>query len=108
MRLRGTVSALCRCRSWFSADGGDATKRSPRHLQNGPLSRSVCPANCTRLFSGEPVGLTVTKHGTVHVLQLSGPLKTGPGLEEFSREFDRLVNAGYRSEEHTSELQSHS
>jgi anti-anti-sigma factor len=41
------------------------------------------------------VGLTVTKHGTVHVLHLSGALKTGPNLDEFSAEFDRLVTAGY-------------
>ena len=41
------------------------------------------------------MGLTVTKHGTVHVLHMSGPLKTGPVLDEFAREFDRLVTAGY-------------
>lgn len=41
------------------------------------------------------MGLSVTKHGAVHVLRLQGPLKTGPGLEEFRIEFDRLVTAGY-------------
>ncbi len=41
------------------------------------------------------MGLSVTKHGAVHVLRLSGSLKTGPGLDEFNSEFDKLVTAGY-------------
>lgn len=41
------------------------------------------------------MGLTVTKHGAVHVLHLSGALRTGPGLTEFIAEVDRLVTAGY-------------
>lgn len=41
------------------------------------------------------MGLTVTKHGPVHVLRLSGALKTGPALNEFVAEVDRLVTAGY-------------
>ena len=44
---------------------------------------------------GELVGLSVTKHGAVHVLHMSGSLKTGPGLDEFNSEFDKLVTAGY-------------
>jgi anti-anti-sigma factor len=31
----------------------------------------------------------------VHVLHLSGALKNGPVLEEFTKEFERLVSAGY-------------
>ena len=41
------------------------------------------------------MGLSVTKHGAVHVLRMSGSLKTGPGLDEFNSEFDKLVTAGY-------------
>ena len=41
------------------------------------------------------MGLSVTKHGTVHVLKLNGALKTGPVLDEFAKEFEKLVHAGY-------------
>ena len=41
------------------------------------------------------MGLSVTKHGAVHVMRLSGSLRTGPGLDDFNAAFDKLVVAGY-------------